>query len=300
MPNTSQVLPTIDVLSKYSSLVHESLGGDSMYIRAKETIQDLVNNGDIDDAKKAEIISSVIGGVVSSITNASMSTALEWSKYEKDLELKKLEFDQQLLILEQDKLLKTAQVDQAKTQTRSALIESKRMFGTGTFDASGVLISLANEGKVWNDMALVTQNTTNATKESVLIDSKVKELEVAIHKIVADTYTNFGSYTYVYDASGNGISSVTRNDITPIGNHISLSDTQQNIAVEQGKGYTYNAWANALTGSASVLGTALAAGSDVFTFAAGTNEAKLFDAVVLTVNNLKAASSNATGAVPVI
>jgi len=300
MPNTSQVLPTIDVLSKYSSLVHESLGGDSMYIRAKETIQDLVNNGDIDDAKKAEIISSVIGGVVSSITNASMSTALEWSKYEKDLELKKLEFDQQLLILEQDKLLKTAQVNQAKTQTRSALIESKRMFGTGTFDASGVLINLANDGKVWNDMALVTQNTTNATKEAVLIDSKVKELEVAIHKIVADTYTNFGAFTFTYDASGNGIHSVTRNDITPVGNHISLSDTQQNIAVEQGKGYTYNAWANALTGSASVLGTALAAGSDVFTFAAGTNEAKLFDAVVLTVNNLKAASSNATGAVPVI
>jgi len=294
MPNTSTVTPSVDLLSKYSAIVKESLSGDSIYIRAKETVQDLVAEGSIDDSKKAEIISSVIGGIVGSITSSSMSAALDWAKYEKELELKKLELDQQLAILEQDKLLKTAQVDQVKIQTRLAEVESRRMFGVGTFDVNtGALLSLTDEGKVWEDMLLVKQNTINATTEKTLLDSKIDESKVAIHKVVADTYTNFGNYTFSFDVSGNGLNSVTRLDSSK-----TLSDTQRDIAVEQGKGYTYNAWANSLTGSASVLGTALAAGSDIFTFGAGTNELALFDNVVQCAKNLKAASSNATGAVP--
>lgn len=291
MSDTSQVSSTLDVVNKYTELVKASLGGDSVYIRAKETIEELLQDGDIDGAKKADIISNVIAGAVNGITGSAMSSALQWSNQEKELALKKLEMDEQLKILKKESELKDTQIEKLKTETRLALVESRRMFGAGVFDANGNLASLAEDGKVWNDMLLTTQQTLNSAAEKDLLESKLKESAVAIHKVVADTYTNFGAYSFVLDAGGNGISSVTRKDSST-----SLSDTQQDIAIEQGKGYTYNAWANALTGSASMLGTAIASG--VFEFRAGSNEIRLFDAVVTCAENLSAASGTSTEATP--
>jgi hypothetical protein len=293
MSDTSQVKATVDVLSKYSALVKESLGGDSVYIRAKETVEALVASGALDDAQKAEVISSIIGNAVGSVTSSAMASALDWVKYEKELALKKLEMDLQLSIAAQELLLKEAQVDQVKTQNRLALVESKRMFGTATFDINGAITNLTSEGKVFNDMQLVSQQTANAAKEELLLGSKIDESKAAIHKVVADTYTNFGNYTFAYDPSGNGIATVERLD----SNHTSLSDTQKEIAVEQGKGYTYNAWANALTGSASILGTALASGD--FDFSSGSSGDVLLKTVVNCANNLAVSASTSEEAIPV-
>ena len=145
-------------------------------------------------------------------------------------------------------------------------------------------------------MQLVAQQTTNAVEEEKLIKSKVNESQVAIHKVVADTYTNFGNFTYSLNPNGDGVDLVTREDVTLVGDHVSLSDTQQDIAIEQGKGYTYNAWGNALTGSASVLGTALASGD--FDFGPDSGGIKLFEAVVNCAENLRQASSSTDTAIP--
>lgn len=293
MADTSSVTSTLEVIAKYNSLVKESLSGDSIYIRAKETLQELVKDGAIDDAQKAKIISEVLGSAVNSITSSSMSAALDWSKAEKDLELRKLEMDQQLNILAKEIELKTSQKDQVDSQIRLAKVESKRVFGTGVFDGSGALTSLGSEGKVYVDMQLVSQQITNAGIEETLLDSKVNESRVAIHKVVADTYVNFGAYTFTYGANGVGIASVTPEH----GAHVTLSDTQKEIAIEQGKGYTYNAWANALTGSASILGTAIASGD--FNFSEGSSGDLLLRTVLNCGNNLKQASGSIDYAVPV-
>jgi hypothetical protein len=294
MADTSSVTSTLEVIAKYNSLVKESLGGDSIYIRAKETLQELVKDGAIDDAQKAKIISEVLGSAVNSITSASMSAALDWSKAEKDLELRKLEMDQQLNILAKEIELKTSQKTQVDSQIRLAKVESKRVFGTGVFDGSGALTSLVSEGKVYTDMQLVSQQILNAGIEETLLDSKVNESRVAIHKVVADTYVNFGAYTFTYGANGVGIASVTAEHPS---SHVTLSDTQKEIAIEQGKGYTYNAWANALTGSASILGTAIASGD--FNFAEGSSGDLLLRTVLNCGNNLKQASGSIDYAVPV-
>jgi hypothetical protein len=295
MPDTSSVTGTLEVIAKYNALVKESLGGDSIYIRAKETLQDLVTDGAIDDAQKAKIISEVLGSAVNSITSSSMSAALDWSKAEKDLELKKLEMDQQLQIMSKEIELKTSQKDQIDSQTRLAKVESKRVFGTATFDVvTGAITALASEGKVWTDMQLVDQQILNATIEETLLGSKVNESQVAIHKVVADTYINYGAYTFTYGAGGVGIASVTQ-EHSPT--HVTLSDTQKDIAIEQGKGYTYNAWANALTGSSSMLGTAIASGD--FDFSAGSSGDILLRTVINCANNLAVSDGASLEATPV-
>lgn len=282
----------LDVTEKFRALLAESMGSDSAYIRAKETIQELVSNGALADAEKAEVLSNIVSSMVNNLTSASMSTAISWAQAEKDLELRKLELGRQLDILDNDALLKEAQVDQISTQTRLAKVESKRMFGTAVFDGSGNIASLGDDGKVAKDIELLESQRLKVIEEQELVKQKVKESHAAVHKIVADTYVNFGTYSY-NGLSENGISAIAATH----GDFKTLSDTQQDIAIEQAKGYSYNAWANALTGSASMLGTAIAA--EYAEFGAGQPGGILLDTVLDAARNLKNATTTTSEAVPV-
>jgi hypothetical protein len=287
-----EVPSQLDVADKYESLLRQSLSTDSAYIRAKETIEDLVVDGAIDESQKAEIISNIIGGVVNNITSSSLSTALSWAQAERELALKKLELEKQLDILTQETLVKEAQVDQVNNSIRLAKVESKRMYGTAVFDEDGNITSLDTSGKISKDIELTTAQISKVEEENLLVAQKVTESQAAVHKIVADTYVNYGNYTYS-GLSDTGINTVTKQH----GTFKTLSDTQQDIAIEQAKGYVYNAWANALTGSASMLGTAIAA--EYAQFGPGTPGETLLDTVLDTARNLKAASTTSNDAQPV-
>lgn len=288
---TISITNDFDVLNKYESLVKESLDGGSPYIRAKETLQDLFEQNSISESQKAEVISSVIGQAVNSITTAAMNGAIQWSQLEKDFALRKLETEIQLDILANQRDLAAAQVAQAENATRLAKVESRRMYGVATFDANDNILSLDNSGKVWEDMELVKAQELKVDADKLLVEQKVTESQAAVHKIVADTYVNYGNYTYT-EPTATGVGTVT-----PMhGTYKTLSDTQQDIAIEQAKGYVYNAWANALTGSASMLGTAIAA--EYAEFGAGQPGGILLDHVLDAAANLKAASTTTDEAVP--
>lgn len=280
---TITVTNDLDVAEKFETLVSQALSGNSAYIRAKETIQDLVDSGAIDESQKAEIISNIVGGIVNNINSSSMSTAMAWASAEKDVALKKLELAKQLDILDEEVLLKGAQVDQVTNAVKLAKVESKRVYGTAVFDVDGNVQSLANDGKVAKDIALTETQTTKVASDKLLVDQKVRESYAAVHKIIADTYVNYGNYSYSLP-SETGVGTVTKTQT----NDKSLSDVQKDIAVEQAKGYTYNAWANALTGASSMVGTALA--SEVLGFETGSTEANL----LISVRDLVGQLQNAT------
>lgn len=288
---TISITSDLDVANKYETLVKQSLSTNSAYIRAKETIEDLVRDGAIDESQKAEIISSIVGGIINNITSSCLSTALSWAQSEKDIALKKLELAKQLDILDKEILVKDAQIEQVENAVRLAKVESKRMYGTAVFDIEGNITSLGNDGKVAKDIELTETQIAKSTAEITLVGQKVSESQAAVHKIVADTYVNYGNY--VYSGLGEtGITTVTKQH----GDFKTLSDTQQDIAIEQAKGYVYNAWANALTGSASMLGTAIAA--EYAEFGPGTPGETLLDTVLDAARNLKAASTTVNDAEP--
>jgi hypothetical protein len=288
---TISVTNTLDVVDKYQALVKESLSGESTYIRAKETLQELFDNGTITESQKAEVLSNVVGSIVNNITSSSMATAMSWAQAEKEIALKKLEMAEQLDILDEEYNLKQAQTEQIINATRLAKVESKRLYGTAAFDANNNLVSLDNSGKVYTDMLLTTAQTSKTAEEENLVEQKIVESYAAVHKIVADTYVNYGNYNYT------GVDKFGIDTVTELhGSYKTLSDTQREIAVEQAKGYTYNAWANALTGSASMLGTAIAA--EYAEFGSGQPGGILLDTILDTARNLKAASTTVDEASP--
>jgi hypothetical protein len=287
---TISISNDFDVADKYEILVQQSLSGNSAYIRAKETIQELMDSGAIDDAQKADIISKVIGAAVNGITTSSMSGAIQWASAEKDFGLRKLETELKLDILANEVALTEAQAEQANNTVRLSKVESRRMHGVATFSGN-TLLTLNDSGKVYTDMQLVDAQKSKIPNEIELLSQKVTESEAAVHKIVADTYVNYGNYTYTQPTS-TGIATITPQH----GAYVTLSNTQQEIAKEQAKGYTYNAWANALTGSASMLGTAMAA--EYAEFEAGQPGAVLLETILDAAENLKNATSSTASATP--
>lgn len=288
---TISITTDFDVIPKYESLVSESLSGSSVYIRAKETLDELYKDNAISESQKAEVLTNIIGSAVNAITNASMGAAVQWAQAEKDFALRKLEAEIQLDILANQRDLAAAQVAQTENATRLAKVESRRMYGVATFDGSGNITSLDSSGKVWEDMELVKAQELKVDADKLLVDQKVIESQAAVHKIVADTYVNYGNYLYTAPTA-TGVGTVTKQH----GTFKTLSDTQQDIAIEQAKGYVYNAWANALTGSASMLGTAIAA--EYAEFGPGQPGGILLDNVLDAAANLKAASTTTDEAVP--
>lgn len=244
----------LDVLEKYESLVKESLGSESVYIRTKETLDELFQDNTITSADKAKIISNVLANLNTALVNGAMSTALQWADKEKDVELRKLELAKQLDILDNEILLSKNQQDKVLHESVNVQAQTRRLYGIPTV-IDGQLTALTDTGKTFEETEVLKQQYINLTKEANVIDGKVKESQAAVHKIVADTYVNYGDYTYTL--AENGLTAIT----TGTGYNNSLSSIQKTIAQEQAKGYAYNAWANALTGSASLLGTAYAAGT---------------------------------------
>jgi hypothetical protein len=99
---TIAVTSDLDVLDKYKSLIKQSLDSESVYIRTKETLEDIFENSSFTNKEKSEILSQVLISLNGSLVNASMGTAMQWSNAEKEVELKKLELAKQLDILDEE------------------------------------------------------------------------------------------------------------------------------------------------------------------------------------------------------
>ena len=248
---TVTVNTKLDVIPKFTELMETSLNADSIYARNKETLEVLFQDSALKSNEKAEIISQILGSMAGSITSAAMSNAVQWASSEVELELKRLETEKQLDILAAEGGLRAAQAIKTEWESIAIQANTERSYGKPS-TADGVLLSLAPTGKMFTETNLLAQQVTNAQEEENLIKSRLNESYAAIHKMVADTVVNYGPWTYALGA--NGVTS-TSQGIPPV---VPLSDVQRTIAKEQARGYAWNAWANAATASAGMLGTAIA------------------------------------------
>lgn len=246
----------LDVISRYEALVNASLGGESVYARLKDTVDRLVKDGDLSDTEKGKIVAEVLGNLSNSISSSSMQTALQWASNEKDIELKKLELAKQMDILDAEAKLRDAQVLKAKWEGISIQASTERLYGKPSV-VNGVVMSLSPTGKVLAEIDLLGQQVLSAKEEVKLIKSRLDESYAAVHKTVADTIVNYGPW--IYEVGPNGVTTASQGSTSMI----PLSDVQRTIAKEQARGYAWNAWANAATSSAGMLGTAIASEGDI-------------------------------------
>ena len=253
---TITVLTTadLDVVNKQRELTTEALGPDGVYIRLKETLIDLMDKGEIKGTDRANVVSTTLANLAGQITSGAMQTALAWASKEKELELKKLEMGYQLELLKQQGILAENQVIDSLAGRQLKQAQRIREYGIATTDSNGNVTSLANNGKVYQEELNVVQDTANKALLPSQIAAQTEEVHARTHKTVADTYVNHGIYTWT-DITDKGVTGVVK----AATGYTTLSELQKQVAAQQAKGYSYNAWSNAATGASGMIGTLVAA-----------------------------------------
>lgn len=254
MANTVISLDTdIDLITKQRELVQEALGPDGAYIRLKETLEEYYDEGTLKNPDVANAVGQALSNMAVSITAQAMNAALDWAAREKALVLQKeeLEYKIDLMKLEAEKAaFDRDTAESAKIYTQAKTI---REMGTPTI-VNGDVASLPNEGSAyWQTEILKTEEELKELAKDQ-VDAQTKQVQAQVHKLVADTYVNHGMFTG-YIINDNGIVGTTKQaqpDVT-------LSEMNKQVAAEQAKGYAWNAWSNAASSSAGMIGTVAAA-----------------------------------------
>ena len=244
---------SLDVTTKYQDLITKLVqDNQSVYIHTIEKLEALITAGDLASADKAKVISEVLGQLNTSIVNASLQTALQWSKAEKDAEFQKRELEEKLDLLRKQVDTESAKAKQIDAERVNISSQARRMYGAATVDtATGAVTSLSNDGKVYHEIELMQQQVRNAQAEENVLKGKVRESQAAVYKIVADTRANFGNATISLSDTAATISLTGAED--------SLAFHQKEIALQQSRGYSYNAWANAVNASSTAVSMLLSA-----------------------------------------
>lgn len=249
MSTTILMDTTLDVVTKQRELVQEALGPDGAYARLKENLEMMYENSDIKAQDKAAAITTALTQFTSSVTNAAMQIGLQWSNNEKELALKKEELQYQLSLINQQTLTSEEQAKGIKADKQLKQAQLIREYGIASLDVNGNVTGLDNSGKEYYSILNIQADTASKGKQSEVLEANKQQSWAQTHKIVADTYVNHGAYQWT-TLTNTGLNGITKNS-----SNVTLSDMQKIVSQEQAKGYSYNAWSNAASAGASMLGT---------------------------------------------
>ena len=270
----------IDVVEKQRLLVEEALAPDGAYIRAKETLNDLLDRGGITEELRAKVIGETISQIAIGITANAMSTGLQWAAKETENSFKKEEMSRTLALLD-------SQVEEAKEKAVASIAAKQllqaqliRDYGQPILDNDGNVVSLPDSGRLYETIENLKQDTANKVKLNDQVVAQTDEVYARTHRLVADTYINHGVFQWT-SLDNNGMSGVQK----LVTNYTTLSDLQKVVSAEQAKGYAYNAWSNAATSSGGMIGTLVAAELP------GLNYTTYLDKWMTAVNKINAVSA---------
>lgn len=87
---------TLDVSTNYAELIDRVTDGDSVYVRTKEALLAIFDDGAIDAGDKAQVLTQVMTQLNASVVTAVLDTALQWAAQEKQPYLQKVEAEYKL------------------------------------------------------------------------------------------------------------------------------------------------------------------------------------------------------------
>ena len=245
---------SMDVISKYKQLVEASANGESLYVRAREVIKALKEDNLITNGDEGTAIAQVVAQLSGSASSQAMSTALAWESAEKELVLKKEELERKIDLLKLEATKAEYDADLAKVTKNAAEAKMIREYGANIIYVNGSVATLPDEGRAYEEIKSMKQATLNAEATNYGIKAQTEQAYASIHKLVADTYVNHGMYSG-YTVAENGITGTQKLNT----GYVTLSEMNRVVAGEQAKGYVLNAYSNAASSSAGMIGTLVAA-----------------------------------------
>ena len=234
---TQETLTPLEVIAVYKELMAASTGQDSLYIRAKETLEAYLEENNLTDREKAEVVSQMVGAMVTSITATTLQAAVDLAKAERNdpYILAKLRED---TVLVQDNRNKVAtEIAEMENDVNNKLYmgwkiqaELVRDFGVTTYNvAAGTEVvpeaNFAAFGTKHEDVRLRQANVYNTYSSAYRSNG-----------ILTPSFDADGMLTIASAADANG-----------------LTIAQTNVAIRQEQGFDDNMRQHVANSSASMM-----------------------------------------------
>jgi hypothetical protein len=196
---------TLDVLTKYASLMTASLADDSVYERAKETLFHSFTELHLTEKEKAAQVIEFITVFANEATKSSMAMALSWAKEERDgpYELAKLKADTKNSLAAYELTKESVCEMQKRTehtcmQIKATSAKSIRENGSiAAMEADGCNVkTLNNEGLLYEQIQQVIAATYQTFSDSYRKSGKVVIGKDPVDQIIKGMSGDDNGYTW--------------------------------------------------------------------------------------------------------
>ena len=233
----------IDITDTYSKIMKAATGQDSIYIKAKETMQDFyTNNSGLTDMQKATLMSQMISEIAKSVTSEAMQTALKIDMENRDAPyaLTKLKADTMMVEAEMQKM--AADIDIAKQQLINETVSGWNVQAQGYRDF-GI--------QTWNQSVGTTILPQSAYVQYGTKVTSIEKANADIYSAYSSSYRQFGTVNYTLNADGT--------PLTITGDTHGLTYWQTAVAARQEQGFEDNQRQHIVNSSASMVSMLLTA-----------------------------------------
>lgn len=174
----------LDVKSIFNELMQASTERGSMYLRAKETIIDYVEKGQLDEREKAALVAKHITELAQSMTAQTLSAAVQVAKENRDAKYT-------LTKLREDTKLTTAQTQKLLADTDKTVIDNKL----------GIMAIKKAQAELYRDYGVNVSQLTTAV-ENLLIASNFDEAGTKYESIKMAQANVYNGYATAYRQNG--------------------------------------------------------------------------------------------------
>jgi len=226
------------VVELYQKLMSASTSKDSVYLKAKETVTQILNDAGLDARERAQILSQTIGSMVNGITAQSLQAAIDLAKDDRDSEYL-------LTKLREDTKLVTAQIAKVEKDIEDAEAAKNLKIGQGWL----------LQGQMYRDYGAVPDNLVYANNELADIDydasygtkyESIRQAQAGTYNTYAGSYRANGYVSLPLNADGTLASGVA-------GDSEGLVHAQTNVAIRQERGFDDNMRQHVANSSSSMI-----------------------------------------------
>jgi len=227
----------VDIVETYKKLMAASIGEGSVYLKAKETLNDYyATSSGLTDSQRAMMLSQTIADMAKSITAESMQMALKIDTENRDAKYA-------LTKIKEDTRLTTAQV--AKVEKDIELADTSKWVS--------IMAGWKAQAEVYRDYGIQTWEATETTKilpETAYTDygtkvETLKKAKVDTYATYANAYRQNGVITYTTNIDGSFASVTADTD--------GLTYWQKEVAKRQKQGFNDNQRQHVVNSSASMI-----------------------------------------------
>jgi len=241
----------LEVIKHYNTLMQESAGADSLYIRTKETLDAFLAKSTIPMNERANILSQALVQMTTSITAQAMTTAVAIAREDRVgvYELTKLREDTLLVQAQRDKLNRDEQDDH---DLKAAQIQDMVIKGW----------KIQSDMRSENGTTVVGLTTTanailpaNAFQSQGIKYEQEQQIKASVYATFAKSYRESGVISWTLDGVTGKVTAMTDLDNTNPG----LTKAQENVAIRQEKAFDDNMVQHSANSSANMIGLLLSA-----------------------------------------